>query len=146
LNPDLTNKTSTARGAAATTGDNSRDNVEQVFIASPTTGTYTVRVTNKGTLQNNNPQWVSIILSGNAATAKPPLLIQQLALTATNKIALRWPSVVGQRYQIEFKDSLTSGAWSNIGPEVSARLTNVFSEVTYNVAQTQRFYRLREVE
>jgi len=146
LNADLTNKSSAARSAAATTGDNSRDNVEQAFIASPTTGTYTVRVTNKGTLQNNNPQWVSITLSGNAATAKPPLVIQQPALTATNKIALRWPSVVGQRYQIEFNDSLTSGSWSNIGPEVSARLTNVISEVTYNASQTQRFYRIREVE
>lgn len=146
LNPDLTNKSATVRSAAATTGDNTRDNVEQVYIAAPTTGTYTVRVTHKGALQNNNPQWVSIILSGNAATTKPPLVIQQIALTATNKIALRWPSVVGQRYQTEFKDSLTSGSWSNIGPEVSARLTNVVLELPYSPAQTQRFYRVRQVE
>lgn len=35
--------------AAATTGDNNRDNVEQVYIASPPAGQYIVRVTNKGT-------------------------------------------------------------------------------------------------
>ncbi len=42
------------RTAAATTADNVRDNVEQVFIGSPTTGTYTVRVTHKGDLLNDS--------------------------------------------------------------------------------------------
>ncbi|MES2597147.1 MAG: S8 family serine peptidase [Verrucomicrobiota bacterium] len=37
-------------GTAATTGDNVRDNVEQVYIAAPTNGTYTVTVNHNGTL------------------------------------------------------------------------------------------------
>jgi hypothetical protein len=37
LNPDLTNRTSVARSAAATTGDDNRNNVEQVYIANPVT-------------------------------------------------------------------------------------------------------------
>jgi hypothetical protein len=48
LNPDLTNRTSAAHSAVATTGDDSRNNVEQVYIANPVTnGTYTVTVTHK---------------------------------------------------------------------------------------------------
>jgi Subtilase family/Secretion system C-terminal sorting domain len=49
---------------AAVTGDNIRDNVEQVFIATPTAGkVYTVSVRHKRTLQNNN-QPFSLFISG----------------------------------------------------------------------------------
>ncbi len=64
LNPDLTNQTSAARAAAATTGDDIRNNVEQVYVAHPTTATYLVQVTHKGSLQSNATQWVSILISG----------------------------------------------------------------------------------
>lgn len=36
--------------AAATTGDNFRDNVEKVFIASPSAGVYTIEISHKGNL------------------------------------------------------------------------------------------------
>jgi hypothetical protein len=49
---------------AATTGDNILDNVEQVLITSPRCpGTYTVQVSHKGTLTNNQ-QYYSLIISG----------------------------------------------------------------------------------
>ena len=41
---------SAAPGAAATRGDNFRDNVEQVVIASPAAGDYTVSISHKSTL------------------------------------------------------------------------------------------------
>jgi len=50
-------------GDAATTGDNIRDNVEQVHIASPVAGWYAVRITHKGTLVGSS-QAVSLIISG----------------------------------------------------------------------------------
>ena len=50
--------------AAATTGDNTRDNVEQVLIYSPTApGVYTVQVSYKTTLTNGQ-QYYSLIVSG----------------------------------------------------------------------------------
>jgi len=50
----------------ATTGDNRRDNVEQVFISSPAIpGSYTVQVSHKGTLANGQ-QYYSLILSGQS--------------------------------------------------------------------------------
>jgi len=50
--------------AAATTGDNIRDNVEQIVLAAPTAGTYTVKVTSKRALANNAAQPFSLIISG----------------------------------------------------------------------------------
>ena len=51
-------------GAAATTGDNVRDNVEQVYIANAIPGkTYTITVSHKGNLERG-PQAFSIIVTG----------------------------------------------------------------------------------
>jgi len=51
---------------AATTGDNVLDNVEQVLISSPAVpGWYTVRVTYKATLKDNQ-QYYSLIISGQS--------------------------------------------------------------------------------
>ncbi len=49
---------------AATTGDNDRDNVEQIFIESPNSEIYTIRISHKGNLYNGADQNVSLFLSG----------------------------------------------------------------------------------
>jgi PKD repeat protein len=49
--------------AAATTGDNNIDNVEQIHIAAPTMGTYTITITGKGSMVGNSQQY-ALILSG----------------------------------------------------------------------------------
>jgi hypothetical protein len=54
----------TSPSTAATTGDNYRDNVEQVHIESPERTIYTVRITHKGTLVGGS-QYVSLAISGN---------------------------------------------------------------------------------
>ena len=54
--------------AAATTGDNFRDNVEQVYIANAIPGkTYTITVSHKGNLQRG-PQAFSLIVTGVGGT------------------------------------------------------------------------------
>ncbi len=141
LNPDLTNRTSAARSAAATTGDDNRNNVEQVYIASPASGTYTVRVTHKGTLTNS--QWVSILISGNVAQQAPPLVINQPLQVATNLLAIGWPAVVGGRYQVQYINGLsTSNYWQNVGAQISARLTNVVATVPYSRTNAPQFFRV----
>jgi hypothetical protein len=55
--------------AAATTGDNNVDNVEKVYIASPSPGVYTVRVSHKSYI-SGDPQDFALIISG--ATLAPP--------------------------------------------------------------------------
>jgi len=51
----------------ATTGDNTLDNVEQVYIASPVAGTYTVHITHKDSLTDDE-QWYSLLISGGTDT------------------------------------------------------------------------------
>lgn len=66
--------------ASAVTGDNFRDNVEQVLIATPpTAGVYVVRVTYKGPLENNF-QHYSLMISGHAL----PLQIDHTPLQNTS--------------------------------------------------------------
>jgi hypothetical protein len=50
-------------GAPATLGDNNTDNVEQVVISDPQPGTYTLRVTHKGSLTGGG-QYFSLIITG----------------------------------------------------------------------------------
>lgn len=57
-------------GNAATTGDNLRDNVEQVYVGSPAAGDYMVVISHKGTLSSGG-QWYSLV-SSEAMTAEAP--------------------------------------------------------------------------
>lgn len=64
--------------AAATTADNSVDNVEQVFIGAPQGGDYRITVTHKGALQGGS-QVFSLIVSGFDGISGQEELTQQPA-------------------------------------------------------------------
>ncbi|MCB1090604.1 MAG: S8 family serine peptidase, partial [Verrucomicrobiae bacterium] len=57
--------------ANATIGDNTVDNVEQVYIPSPAEGYYQIRVTRKGSLTNGQ-QVYSVVISGNDSPPSEP--------------------------------------------------------------------------
>jgi hypothetical protein len=62
----------------ATTGDNVRDNVEQVVADAAATGSYFVEVRHKGTLLDSDPQDYSLIISvGPAPSTDTSLLIDE---------------------------------------------------------------------
>jgi hypothetical protein len=145
LNPDLTNQTSVVRSATATTGDDNRNNVEQVYVAHPTNATYLVRVTHKGNLQSNATQWASILISGNVPQAPPPLVINQIVKTATNTLAIGWPAVVGAQYQLQSKTNLVSTNWLNVDGIISARLTNIVTLVPFSQARPAQFFRVTQL-
>lgn len=136
-----------ARTNAATTGDNTRDNVEQVVITNAVSDSYLVRVTHKGTLVDPNsiaaPQRVSVLLSGITPQPKPPLALS-LGVVSSNAVALRWPSVTGQRYQVQYKNDLNITNWTNLGGEWSATKTNL--AITSSFTNVMRFYRVTEVQ
>jgi hypothetical protein len=57
--------------APSLTGDNTLDNVEQILIENPETGTYIIEVSHKGSLQNNGTltdgsQVFSIVTTGES--------------------------------------------------------------------------------
>ena len=77
----------------ATTGDNTLDNLEQVFVASPTSpGTYTVRISHKGTL-TNGAQDFSLLISG-AADVTEGATILSIATSSTDPawMQITWES------------------------------------------------------
>jgi PKD repeat protein len=68
FSPYVLNRSNPA--AIASTGDNSIDNVEQVYIDAPPAGTYTITVSHKSSLYNNAAQQFTLILSGRSL---PPI-------------------------------------------------------------------------
>lgn len=136
-----------ARTNAASRADNLRDNVEQVVITNAVAnGVYTVRITHKGTnLWNGLPQWDSIVLSGTVPQAKPALVITSFAITGPTTLALSWDAVVGQNYQVQYRDNVEGPGWTNLGGVVNAVLPTASVELPYDAQQPQRFFRVIEV-
>ena len=145
-NPDLAGKTAAVRGQAAGTGDNFRDNGEQVRIYNPANGRYRVVLTHKGTLQqpgSSTPQQaLSLFISGNLPEPAPELRLQTLMSTNGN-VLLNFPSVVGQRYRMEYKNDLGLTNWTAWGDVVAAK-TNVTLAVTST--NEARFFQVKTVE
>ncbi len=130
--------------SAATTGDNIRDNVEQVYIAAPTNGIYTVKVTHKGAL-SNDWQDVSILISGNLPMDKPELEIIDVDRYFAPTNTLEWPSVVGQFYRVQSNTNLIDGMWIDNTGDISALRTNIVVGVGTNPEPDVFFFRINEV-
>ena len=140
--------------AAATTGNNFRDNVEQVEIQGAETGIYTVEVSHKGTLFNGENQDYSLIIS--VAPALPTgsgLLIDEdftgglpagwSMETSTNPVVnwtIRTPIPGGSRL-----DNLTGGSGQfamvdfGYGTEGAASLRTPLLDLSSNNAAVLRF-------
>jgi hypothetical protein len=72
---------------AATSGDNTRDNVEQVYIASPSAGSHSITVTHKGTLSGGSQNF-SIIVTGIYTGVANPMPFT--ATAGETQIDLNW--------------------------------------------------------
>jgi hypothetical protein len=145
--PFVLNRNSPA--SAATKADNAVDNVEQVYIPTPTNGTYTVRITHKGNLVNDHGQTsyqnLSIMLSGNIALPPAtPNIFSIYPITTSNTVALAWSSDVGRVYRVQYVDNITSGVWQNATGELSATKTNTVATIPVS-GVTNRFYRIAQV-
>lgn len=101
--------------AAATTGDNDRDNVEKIFIANPTAGTYTITVTHKGTL-NGNSQAFSLIVTGISTGTSACAVAGGLNVTnlANTSATLNWNAASGANsYDVRYRTQ-GSSSWTNV--------------------------------
>lgn len=127
---------------AATTGDNTRDNVEQVAIASPMTGEYIVSITHKGVLVDGAQQ-LSIIVSGNTALDAPAHQITSFIQTAADEFTIVWPTVVGANYQIESSTDLA--VWNDEGGEISPLTTTTAVPLTVIGGTSYKFYRIKRL-
>jgi len=90
--------------AAATTGDNIRDNAEQIHLESPAAGSYLVTVTHKGTL--SGPQAYSIVCSAPMGTGTPDTEDPVVTVTSPNG---------GENWAIDSFFDITWTATDNVG-------------------------------
>jgi len=89
-------------GNPATTGDNFRDNVEKIYIANPTPGTYTVSITHKGTLAGGS-QPFSLILSGIIVSACSDPHSVSVSQISGNSVTVSWsPGNASVSWMLEY--------------------------------------------
>ena len=135
----------TTPSTAATTGDNFRDNVEQVAIFQPSNDWYTIKITHKGTLAGG-VQDVSIIISGNQPTNAPELAIVEYFRTTNATHWIEWPGVVGSLYRIEaIGDMMDTYDWGAVADDVYATKDD-FTWEDSNPESITNFYRVREIQ
>lgn len=164
LQPWVLDPTSPAQ--PSTTGDNFRDNVEQIIVANPVAGTYTVTISHKDSLraahalEPGHPQYdpnetryelttgqyqsFSLVIDGNQE-----LVSDQFALTMIEPIGsdmlIEWQSVRGVRYQVETATDLTAQNWSPHGGPFDAVGETTPYTITGPLSDSVAFYRVLEV-
>jgi len=142
LNPDLTNKTEAARATAATTGIDTRNNVEQVAISAPTSGFYRIVVVHSGGLSGGptpTNQWVSVLTSGD--TPLPPKVTHIERSLTTNKFLVEFECGPGEYLHLETTTNLlTTGSWVSVGMLITESWSNAILP-EYDV--DNRFWRFR---
>ncbi len=80
--------------AAATRGDNTIDNVEQISLAAPSQGYYTLSVSHKGTLQTGQQDF-ALVISGATTSQTYPLAVAidgQGQVDKTPDLLTYWPN------------------------------------------------------
>jgi len=111
--------------APATTGDNSIDNVEQIHIAAPTAGTYTITITGKGLLVGGSQQYALIVsgitpqLNANFSVVNP-IVCRGSSVTFTN---LSSTSATSRMWYFPGGNPATSTA---LNPSVSYQTPGVY--------------------
>ena len=80
--PFVGNWTDAAMNFVATTGKNNVDNVEQVYLATPTqTGTYTITVSRDGALTTSSQVYSLVVTGSENVEANPPPVVNIMAPT-----------------------------------------------------------------
>jgi hypothetical protein len=124
--------------AAATKGDNIRDNVEQVVIPFPAAGNYTIRVTHKGTLFAN-AQNFSLIVTGHILPLPESVLLSLPLNNSVNMVTkplFKWSiSPKGYDYQLQVAmDSL----FTNV--VVDSIINGVYVQFETNLPELANLY------
>jgi hypothetical protein len=130
--------------AAATKGDNIRDNSEQVLIPFPAAGNYTVKISHKGSL-SGSAQIFSMVVTGHVLPTPSQLALQLPVNNATNletKPLFKWGlAEKGFNYQIQVgMDSLfTTVIYDSV-------VAGVFVQLDKNLPELSNlFWRVRGV-
>ncbi len=137
---------------------NNRDNVEQVYIPSPTAGaTYTIKIqprpaigsTPAAQLRNEYgvlaPQKAALFVSGAQRAAVPRFDITSIARTGTNQLTIAWPAAIGSVYTVETSTNLATWTTLSGHTNILAQAALISRPITTTPSQPQRYYRVRKV-
>ena len=140
LDPDLTNRTAAARGAAATRGVDNRNNVEKVSLTAPLAGRYRITLTHSGAAGTiaASAQVVSVVASG--VTSELPAITGIAKAPGANQFQLSFTADPGAYFTIESSTDLVS--WVNNGSVLAADVANT-TLVTASGGDDRRFWRMR---
>jgi uncharacterized repeat protein (TIGR01451 family) len=116
--------------------------VVTVVVSPGVSGVVTNTVSAASITANSNPTNTSILLtsvSGGSVTA--PVLSPGSAAVTTNGFSLSVPSAAGLTYVLQYKNSLTDAAWTNV-PGAAVGGTGGVIVLQDNSIGTDRFYRV----
>ncbi len=99
------NSTSDNFTAAASKGDNFRDNVERIDIDQLPTGTYTVTVSHKGTLVNSMQDFSMVMSTGE------PRVVTSLGKAPDIAAVLLYPNPSDQTVRLSLPDQINAGGY-----------------------------------
>ncbi|WP_298955343.1 GEVED domain-containing protein [uncultured Nonlabens sp.] len=114
-------------------GDNSRDPFERIEVGNAS-GTYTITVTNKGTLVGGSQNY-SLIVTGIAAqapvcNATTPSGLNSTGASSTDA-SLAWNAVTGTSYEVRFRKSGTTAWTTRTATTTSATLIGLTASTVY---------------
>ena len=141
LNPDLTTKSATTRGLAATRAVDNRNNVEKVSVAAPAAGRYRVTVTHSGGLSGNpapSTQIVSAALSG--VTAEAARITSLAASPTANQYLINFNADPGAYFTVQTSTDLVT--WTDVGSVLAEQMANSVI-ATASGSDPKRFWRMR---
>jgi hypothetical protein len=132
---------------AATRGDNTRDNLEQVLIDAPVAGAQYVITVAPSAGENlvdetgaAAPQPFSVLISGTAVEHSTPIPIT-LTQTGATTFDLTWAPLPGLIYDLETSDNLIT--WTTLQNDQSYTLTPNITSVTRSASEPKRFWRFK---
>lgn len=131
--------------AVAGTGQNRRDNVEQIEIPNPVAGgAYTVEVSPFGAVTGSGGQPFSLTLSGLQSQPAPPFRIVDFQRGGSpGQYSLLWPAVPGAVYRLESSANLQT--WQELSADYVASQPMISAVVTAPAGAGRQFYRVRRM-
>jgi hypothetical protein len=109
-----------------------------VGVPAPSTNFATVRVADNGTPSLSDFETVGIVVLA-------PLNIGSLSRTG-DQLTLRWETIPGQIYGVEYKNDLNASTWTPLDNGVTASGSSLSVTVSVNGPPPRRFYRVHLVQ
>ncbi|HWQ90376.1 MAG TPA: hypothetical protein VN673_01805, partial [Clostridia bacterium] len=108
------------------------------FEDTMSTNVFTTVVTDNGVPSLSATNSFTLTMS---AVVERPVLAMPVVVPELGSVVLRWASISGRTYRLEYKENCSDGQWESVTPDIVATGTATAITNTLNQA-SQRYYRL----